>query len=398
MAKDGDLDYFKVSMTLITTTKDLKSICTRLKKSAFVTVDTEFIREKTYWPKLCLIQVCGDDDVPYAIDPLAEGVDLKPFYDLMQDKKVLKVFHACRQDLEIFFNETGKLPAPVFDTQVAAMVCGFGEQVSYEVLVNTLARKKIDKSSRFTDWALRPLTSKQLKYALADVTHLRKIYVKITEQLEKMGRTSWIRDEMKGLMNKNLYLTKPEDAWQRIRIPNHKPRTLCILREIAAWREHLAQEINVPRGRILKDEALAEIATHPPATPEALNKMRNVHQGFGNSERGKSLLEAVRRGMEADEKTCPKWEPRPAFPPGIAPTIELLRVLLKLKCETEQVAPKLLCTAADLEMIAAFGKESKVPAMSGWRFKIFGKEALALREGKVAIAVENSKLKIVKTA
>lgn len=392
------MDYFKCSMTLITTTKDLKSICTRLKKSTFVTVDTEFIREKTYWPKLCLIQVCGDDDVPYAIDPLAEDMDLKPFYELMQNKKVLKVFHACRQDLEIFFNETGKLPTPVFDTQVAAMVCGFGEQVSYEVLVNTLARKKIDKSSRFTDWALRPLTVKQLKYALADVTHLRKIYVKLTEQLEKMGRTSWIRDEMKGLMNKGLYLTKPEDAWQRIRIPNHKPRTLCVLREIAAWREQLAQEVNVPRGRILKDEALAEIATHPPGNTDALHKIRNVHQGFGNSERGKSLLEAVKRGMDADEKKCPKWEPRPTFPPGIAPTIELLRVLLKLKCENEQVAPKLLCTAADLEMIAAFGKESKVPAMSGWRFKIFGKEALALREGKVAIAVENSKLKIVKTA
>lgn len=392
------MDYFKGSMTLITTTKDLKSLCTRLKKSAFVTVDTEFIREKTYWPKLCLLQVCGDDEAPFAIDPLAEDLDLKPFYELMQDKKVLKVFHACRQDLEIFFTETGKLPTPVFDTQVAAMVCGFGEQVSYEVLVNTLARKKIDKSSRFTDWALRPLTAKQLKYALADVTHLRKIYTKIIEQLDKMGRTSWIRDEMKGLMNKGLYLTKPEEAWERVRIPNHKPRTLCILREIAAWREQLAQDMNVPRGRILKDEALAEIATHPPTTPDALHKMRNVHQGFGNSERGKTLLEAVKRGMEANEKECPKWEPRPTFPPGIAPTIELLRVLLKLKCENEQVAPKLLCTAADLEMIAAFGKESKVPAMSGWRFKIFGKEALALREGKVAIAVENSKLKIVQTA
>jgi ribonuclease D len=398
MVKGGVLDYFKGSMTLITTTKDLKSLCTRLKKSAFVTVDTEFIREKTYWPKLCLIQVCGDDEAPFAIDPLAEDLDLKPFYELMQDKKVLKVFHACRQDLEIFFTETGKLPTPVFDTQVAAMVCGFGEQVSYEVLVNTLARKKIDKSSRFTDWALRPLTAKQLKYALADVTHLRKIYIKMIEQLDKMGRTAWIRDEMKGLMNKGLYLTKPEEAWERVRIPNHKPRTLCILREIAAWREQLAQDMNVPRGRILKDEALAEIATHPPTTPEALHKMRNVHQGFGNSERGKTLLEAVKRGLEADEKKCPKWEPRPTFPPGIAPTIELLRVLLKLKCENEQVAPKLLCTAADLEMIAAFGKESKVPAMSGWRFKIFGKEALALREGKVAIAVENSKLKIVQTA
>lgn len=398
MVKPPVLDYFNFNMTLITTTKDLKTLCTRLKKSAFVTVDTEFIREKTYWPHLCLIQVCGDDETPYAIDPLAEGIDLAPFYEVMQDKKVIKVFHACRQDLEIFFNEHGKLPTPVFDTQIAAMVCGFGEQVSYEVLVNTLAKKQIDKSSRFTDWSARPLTSKQLKYALADVTHLRKIYVKLLEKLDKMGRTTWIKDEMKGLMDKGLYLTKPEDAWERVRIPNHKPRTLCILREIAAWRETLAQQHDVPRGRILKDEALAEIATHPPTTNDALNKMRNVHQGFGNSERGKTLLEAVKRGMEADLETCPKWEPRPTFPPGIAPTIDLLRVLLKLKCENEQVAAKLLCTAADLELIAAFGKESKVPAMSGWRFKIFGKEALALRDGKVAIAVENSRLKLVKTA
>lgn len=383
-------------MSLITTTKDLKTVCTRLKKSEFITVDTEFIREKTYWPHLCLIQVCGEDEEPYAIDPLAENMSLEPFYELMQNKEVLKVFHACRQDLEIFYNEAGKLPTPVFDTQIAAMVCGFGEQVSYEVLVNTLAKKSIDKSSRFTDWAARPLSSKQLKYALADVTHLRKIYLKLTEKLEKKKRLAWIRDEMKDLADKSNYITKPEEAWERIRVPNYKPRTLAVLREIAAWREKLAQEVDVPRGRIMKDEALAEISTHPPASIEALAKMRNVHQGFAQSERGKHILEAVKRGMELDLKDAPIRDARTQMPPGMGPTIDLLRVLLKLKCETEEVAPKLLCTAAELEQIAAFGKDAKVPAMAGWRFKVFGEDALNLREGKIAIAVEKGQLKLTR--
>ena len=385
-------------MSLIENTKDLKSLCTRLKKSRFITVDTEFIREKTYWPHLCLIQVCGDDEEPYAIDPLAEGIDLSPFWEVMQDKKVLKVFHACRQDLEIFLNETGKLPANIFDTQVAAMVCGFGEQVSYEMLVNTLARKKIDKSSRFTDWALRPLTSKQLKYALADVTHLRRIYEKIIAQLEKMNRASWIRDEMKDLSDKSNYITKPEDAWERVKVPVYKQRTLCVLKEIAAWREQLAQEVNVPRGRIMKDEALAEIATHPPKTVEDMAKMRNVHQGFAQSERGQQLLAAVARGLEMDVEDGPVREARPQLPPGTGPTMELLRVLLKFKCEQEKVAQKLLCTAAELEQIAAYGEDADVPALRGWRKKIFGKDALDVRAGKLGIAVENGLLKIVDCA
>ncbi|TAL30592.1 MAG: ribonuclease D [Alphaproteobacteria bacterium] len=385
-------------MTLITTSKDLKSLCTRLKKADFVTVDTEFIREKTYWPHLCLIQVAGQDDEAYAIDPLAEDMDLEPFYELMQNKEVLKVFHACRQDLEIFFNEGGKLPTPIFDTQVAAMVCGYGEQVSYEVLVNSILKKHLDKSSRFTDWAQRPLTSKQLKYALADVTHLRKIFLKLAERIENLERTSWIRDEMKKLSNKENYINRPEDAWERIKLPNHKQRTLCIVKELAAWRETMAQAVDVPRGRILKDEAISEIAAHPPTTKEALGKMRNVNHGFAESARGDEVLEAVKRGMEMEESDGPQREPRTQLPPGLAPTIDLLRVLLKLKCEENEVAPKLLCSAADLELIAGFGKEAKVAAMSGWRFKVFGKEALELRDGKLAMAVENGKLKLVKTA
>lgn len=383
-------------MSLITTTKDLKTLCTRLKKSDFVTVDTEFIREKTYWARLCLIQVAGDDEEPYAIDPLAEDIDLSPFWELMLNKEVLKVFHACRQDLEIFFKEMGgKLPTPVFDTQIAAMVCGFGEQVSYEVLVNTLARKQIDKSSRFTDWAQRPLTSKQLKYALADVTHLRKVFLKLADKIEEMKRTAWIKDEMKSLTRKENYVTHPEDAWERVKVPSSKPKVLSVLREVAAWRERLAQQVDVPRGRIMKDEALAEISTHPPANRETLARMRNVNNGFAESARGQEVLDAVKRGLEMAEDDMPQREARAQFPPGMGPTIDLLRVLLKLKCEEEEVAPKLLCTAAELEQIAAYGKDAEVPAMKGWRFKIFGEQALALRDGKMAIAIEKGKLKLV---
>ena len=385
-------------MSLISNSKDLKAFCNTLKKAEFITVDTEFIRERTYWARLCLIQVAGPDDA-VAIDPLAEGIDLKPLYDIFLDKKILKVFHACRQDLEIFFKEmNGKLPAPIFDTQVAAMVCGYGEQVSYEMLVNSLLRKSLDKSSRFTDWAQRPLTPKQLKYALGDVTYLRGIYEKLNAKITKQKRGTWIKGEMKKLVDKDNFVTHPEDAWERIKLPSHKPRTLGILREVAAWRENLAQNADVPRGRILKDEALAEIALHAPASKEELGKMRGMQHGFAESEKGAQLLEAIKRGMEAPEKTLPKREPRAHFPPGLAPVIELLRVLLKQKSEEHEVASKLLATAADLELIAAYGKEAEVPAMSGWQFKVFGKEALDLRGGKLALAIADGKIKVVKTA
>jgi len=385
-------------MSLITNTKDLKALCTRLKKAEFMTVDTEFIRERTYWARLCLIQVAGPDDA-FAIDPLAEGIDLSPLYDLFLNKKILKVFHACRQDLEIFFKEmNGKLPTPVFDTQIAAMVCGFGEQASYELLVNALAKKQIDKSSRFTDWAQRPLSPKQMKYALSDVTHLRTVYEKLNAKIEKQKRGTWIKDEMKKLSDKENYIFRPEDAWERIKIPTHKPRALGILKEIAAWRETTAQSVDVPRGRIMKDEALVEVALHAPPTKEALGKMRGMQHGFAESERGKQLLEAVQRALSLGDKDLPKREPRTQFPPGLAPTIDLLRVLLKLKCEENEVAPKLLAKADDLELIAAYGDKADVPAMSGWRFKVFGKEALDLRDGKLALAVENSRLKLVNAA
>jgi ribonuclease D len=385
-------------MSLITNSKDLKTFCNSLKKAEFITVDTEFIRERTYWARLCLIQVAGPDDA-VAIDPLAEGMDLTPLYDLFLDKKILKVFHACRQDLEIFFKEmNGKLPTPIFDTQIAAMVCGFGEQVGYEGLVNALLKKTLDKSSRFTDWAQRPLTSKQLKYALGDVTHLRSIYEKLSVKIEKQKRGAWIKNEFKSLIDKENFITRPEEAWERIKLHTHKPRVLGVLREIAAWREQLAQSADVPRGRILKDEALAEIAIHSPATKEALGKMRGMQHGFAESDKGAQLLDAIKRGLEMPEKNLPKREPRGHFPPGLGPTIDLLRVLLKLKSEEHQVASKLLASAADLELIAAYGDKAEVPAMSGWQFKVFGKEAIELRDGKLALAIEENKLKVVKTA
>lgn len=382
-------------MSVIDTTKDLKAFCTRLKKAEFITVDTEFIREKTYWAHLCLIQVSGPDEA-FAIDPLADGIDLSPLYDLFLNKKILKVFHACRQDLEIFFKEMdGDLPAPLFDTQIAAMVCGFGEQTSYESLVNALAKKSLDKSSRFTDWAQRPLTAKQLKYALADVTHLRTIYEKLIIKIEKEKRGGWIKDEMKALADKENYIARPEDAYARIRLNNPKPRTLAVLKEVAAWREALAQSADVPRGRILRDELLVELAAHMPTTKEALTRMRGIPNGFAESDKGRQLIEAIIKGRDVPEKDLPKRPPRVQLPPGLAPTVDLLRVLLKLKSEENEVAARLIASASDLELIAAYADKADVPALSGWRLKVFGKEALDLCAGKVALAVDKHRLKLV---
>lgn len=381
-------------MTVISTTKDLKTACSSLKKADFLTVDTEFIREKTYWANLCLIQV-ADDDNAYAIDPLAEGIDLTPFWQLMKNKKILKVFHACRQDLEIFLKEMGSLPTPVFDTQIAAMVCGFGEQVGYEALVNKLANAKLDKTSRFTDWAQRPLTKKQLDYALADVTHLRVIYKKLQAQIEKHNRSGWIAEEMQDLMREDNYVTDPQEAWQRIRIPSNKPKVLGLLQALAAWREEEAQNANIPRPRVLKDDALVEIATHPPKEAKQLDRLRNVHQGFGNSDRGKRLMAVIEQAQKIDAKDCPKRSPKPDMPAGLGPTIDLLKVLLKLRCEENQVASKLVGTSADIELLAAFGDKADIAALKGWRRDMFGNDALALRDGKLGLAIHKKKIKVV---
>lgn len=381
-------------MTLIATTKDLKTACAALKKEDFITVDTEFIRERTYWAKLCLIQV-GGEEAAYAIDPLAPGIDLKPLYDLLRDPKILKVFHACRQDLEIFLKEMGEIPAPVFDTQIAAMVCGFGEQVGYEALVNKILKRTLDKSSRFTDWAQRPLTPQQMKYALADVTHLRPIYTKLRAKIEKLNRADWIREDMEQLTDPKNYVVDPDEMWQRLRIPSNKPRVLGVLKAVAAWREHEAQAANVPRPRVLKDDAIVEIALNPPTTREKMDKLRSLHQGYANSDRGQRLLNVIKEALSLQEVDCPKRRARTDFPSGLGPTVDLLRVLLKFKCEQNEVASKLVALSEDIEHIAAFGEKADVPALKGWRRDLYGEDALALRSGKIALALSGSSIKIV---
>lgn len=380
-------------MILITTTADLKALCDRLTGAEFVTVDTEFMREKTYWSKLCLIQLASAEEA-VAIDPLASGMDITPFYDFMNNSPVLKVLHGGRQDVEIFYHDTGKIPSPLFDTQIAAMVCGFGDQIGYEALVHDLTGEKVDKGSRFTDWSSRPLTDRQIEYAISDVVHLRPVYEKLKKRIKKFGRMDWVAEEMAELCAPATYENPPQEAWHRIRLHNNRARALGILREIAAWREIEARRINIPRGRLIKDEALAEMATHPPTTIETMARMRSVHQGFAESAKGHELLNVIKHAMNLPEEDCPKIEKKPHLPQGLAPTIDLLRVLLKTKCDEHFVAPKLLASASDLEMIAAFDKPD-VRAMHGWRYEIFGKDAMDLKAGKLALSIDKRKVRIV---
>ncbi len=382
-------------MQFITTTKELKKACTKLKKAHFITVDTEFIRERNYWAKLCLIQVAGPKD-EFVIDPLSTDIDLSVFYELMQNKKVLKVFHACRQDLEIFFKEMdGKLPSPIFDTQIAAMVCGYGEQISYANLVYSVTNKRLDKSSRFTDWAQRPLNPKQLSYALSDVTYLRKAYEHLINELEEKRRKTWITDEFKLLINKENYTARPEVAWKRIKIASNKPRVLGLLQEIAAWREATAQNVDVPRNRVMRDDVLSNLALNPPKSIKELSKIRGVQKGFANSSRGNELLKAIKKGLAMPESKLPKRKKGEDLPSGLAPSIELLKVLLKITSEEHNVAHRLIANASDLEQIAAYKEKAEVPAMSGWRKKIFGINALEMLNGNLALSMEENKMQLL---
>ncbi|MDZ5648768.1 ribonuclease D [Nitrospirillum sp. BR 11828] len=380
-------------MTLITTTADLSAFCDRLATAAYVTVDTEFMREKTYYPQLCLVQVAGPDEAA-AIDPLADGIDLSPLFALLANPAVLKVFHAARQDLEIFFNLTGAVPAPLFDTQVAAMVCGFGDSVGYETLITKLTNARIDKSSRFTDWSNRPLTDRQLTYALSDVTHLRPAYEKIRRRLDKTGREDWLADEMAILTSPETYRQDPDESWRRLKPRTDKPRFIAVLKELCAWREREAQRKDIPRNRVVRDETLMEIAAHTPSTVDDLARTRGLGPSMAAGRYGTEILAAIEKARSLPDSALPRAEPRAELPAGIAPTVELLRVLLKLVCDDEDVASRLVANAADLEAIAA-DDHAKVPAMSGWRFDLFGSQALALKHGKLALAMENRKVKIV---
>ncbi|MBF0168935.1 MAG: ribonuclease D [Alphaproteobacteria bacterium] len=370
-------------MQVITTTDDLRRFCEDQVDSGFVTVDTEFIREKTFWPQLCLVQMAGPETAAI-IDPLAPGIDLAPLAELLANPKLLKVFHAARQDVEIFLHLFGTVPTPLFDTQVAAMVCGFGESVGYETLAAKLARARIDKSLRFTDWARRPLSDKQLSYALSDVTHLRVAYEKLAARLERTGRTAWVAEEMAQLASADTYIVPPELFWPRLKPRSTNPRFLAILREVAAWREREARERDLPRGRVIRDESLTEIAAHAPKTVDELSQVRGMSRSQAEGKWGLALLAAVAAAQALPESECPRMDPRSEPPKGIGPLIELLRVLLKTACDNEDVAQKLVANQSDLEAIAS-DDNADVPAMHGWRYEVFGRQALELKHGRLGL-------------
>jgi ribonuclease D len=380
-------------MTIIADNQKLAEFCRLQAGADYVTVDTEFIRDNTYWPQLCLIQIAGSEQAA-VIDPLAPGLDLSPVLGLLADHRVLKVFHAARQDVEIFYHLSGKVPEPIFDTQVAAMVCGFGEQASFENLAQKLAGIAIDKSSRFTDWSHRPLSERQIRYALDDVVHLRPIYERLDRQLDQNGRAPWLTEEMAVLTDPATYRIDPAESWRRLKVRAGKPRFLMVLKEIAAWREEEAQRRDLPRNRLIRDEALLEIAAHVPTTVDDLARTRGLSRAAAEGKVGQGILTAVQRALARTEREWPRPEPKPDLPSGLAPLIDLLRVLLKTKCEAEGVAQKLVASAADLELIAA-DDAAKVPALSGWRRTLFGEDALALKHGELALTAKGRRIAII---
>jgi ribonuclease D len=380
-------------MTVIADSAALAEFCRNQMRADYVTVDTEFIRDNSYWPQLCVVQIAGPAEAAL-IDPLVPGMDLQPILELLANREVLKVFHAARQDVEIFFHLTGRVPQPIFDTQVAAMVCGFGEQASLETLAQRLAGISIDKSSRFTDWSHRPLSERQIRYALDDVVHLRPIYERLREQLEQNRRASWLEDEMALLTDPATYRVDPGDAWRRLKVRAGKPRFLAVLKEVAAWREEEAQRRDMPRNRLIRDEALLEIAAHAPTNVQDLARTRGLSRGVAEGRFGQGLIAAVERALAKPEADWPKPEPKPILPQGLAPLIDLLRVLLKSKCEAAGVAQKLVASAADLEAIAA-DDQAEVPALTGWRRKLFGEDALALKHGALALSAKGNRISII---
>jgi ribonuclease D len=381
-------------MTLIDTSDALAAFCRRQAQAPYITVDTEFIRDKTYFPQLCLAQIAGPDEAA-ALDPLAPGIDLTPLLELMATPTLLKVFHAARQDIEIFVNLAGAVPAPLFDTQVAAMVCGFGDSVSYETLAGKLAGAHIDKSSRFTDWAQRPLSERQLRYALTDVVPLRTVYEKLEARLAKSGRSSWLAEEMGTLTDPATYRQDPAEAWRRFKVRSNNRKLLALVRELAAWRETAAQQRNLPRNRLLRDESLLEIAAHAPATVAELARTRGLGKNFAEGKLGAEILAAVTRVLATPESQYPVPPPRHEPPPGLGPLVDLLRVLLKLRCEENDVAQKLVADTEDLEKIAA-DDDAPVRALQGWRAELFGKDALDLKRGRLALTAAGKRIKLVR--
>lgn len=380
-------------MTVIETTDDLKALVAELSNAPYIALDTEFMRDQTYWPKLCLMQVAATG-IEAIIDPLSPELDLAPIYGLLASPEIVKVLHAARQDIEIFYHQGGIIPDPLFDTQIAAMVCGFGESASYETLARKLAHAEIDKSARFTDWSRRPLSKRQLEYALADVTHLRVVYEALAKQLQKSGRSAWVEEEIAALKDPALYRLDPVEAWKRLKPRTGNKRFLSLLAAVAEWREREAQTRDQPRNRILKDEALLEIAAHPPDTAASLDHLRAVPRGFGASRLGKSLMDAIEKGRNArpPEGAEPARTRHQREPSQSA--IDLLKTLLRLRSEAAGVAPRLIADAHDIEKLAAF-EDDGVAALHGWRADVFGNDARALREGKLALALENGEAVLI---
>jgi len=376
-------------MEMITTTDELAAVCNRLAKHRVITVDTEFLRETTYYPLLCVVQMASADEA-VVIDTLAKGIDLKPFFDLMANENVLKVFHAARQDIEIIFHRAGIIPHPVFDTQVAAMVLGYGDSIAYDQLVERITGHRPDKTHRFTDWSNRPLTQDQITYALADVTHLRDVFAALDADLNKRGRSEWVSEEMEILTSPKTYDFHPERAWERLKTRVRKPKELAVLMEVAAWREQEAQSRDVPRSRILKDDAIGDIATHAPTSLERLAGLRSLPKGFDKSKWGQDIVAAVKRGTARDLSTLPKLD-KPRGNANGAATVELLKVLLRMTSERHAVASKVIATVDDLEQIAA-DDNADVGALHGWRRELFGEAALALKKGRLALAIDKGRV------
>jgi ribonuclease D len=383
-------------MRTITTTEDLAAYCALAKSQPFVTIDTEFLRERTYWSKLCLIQMAlpGAGEA-VLIDPIeGEDMSLEPLYDLFRHEATVKVFHAARQDLEIFFVEGTVFPTPLFDTQVAAMVCGFGEQVGYETLVKKIARADLDKTSRFTDWSRRPLSDAQKEYALADVTHLRVIYEWLAAQLKKNGRAEWVAEELSILTDPATYTVAPDDAWQRIKTRTTSGRFLAVVKALARFRETYAQAQNVPRSRVMKDDALLELASTRPTTAEELGRSRLLLREGRKPEIAEGILAAVKEGLEMRPEDVPRVETsrdQMQVNPALA---DLLRVLLKAKSESLGVAPRLIASSADLDLIAA--GDRSVPALTGWRLEAFGDDAMRLCKGEIALSAKGNEVRVVR--
>ena len=384
---------------IITTTDDLAAFCDLAKAQPYVTLDTEFLRERTYYSRLCLIQMAlppasgpkAEGGPAVLVDPMADGLSLEPLYDLFRHTSTVKVFHAARQDLEIFFHDAGVFPDPLFDTQIAAMVCGFGEQAGYETLVKKIARQPLDKSSRFTDWSRRPLTPEQAEYALADVTHLRVIYEFLADQLKKTGREPWVAEEAAVLVDPETYITRPEEAWARVRTRSGSPRFLAVVRELARFREVHAQTRDIPRSRVYKDDALIELASTKPLTEDDLSKSRLLLREARRGEIAQGILGAVRAGLEATD--LPRPAPEEPGKPGNAALSQLLRVLLQAKADAAGVAPRLIASASDLDALAAGSRD--IPALTGWRNEVFGKDALRLAQGQIALSAQGGAVRVV---